>query len=73
MRWRMVRRHHLQIPRNTKISPGLFIAHAMYVVVHPQTEIGENCTIHQFLTIGDRNGKAPKIVITFLLELVLLF
>ena len=29
MRWRMVRRHHLQISRNTKIGPGFFIAHAM--------------------------------------------
>lgn len=61
MRWRMVRRHHLQIPRNTRIGPGFFIAHAMCVVMHPNTVIGKNCTIHQFLTIGGRNGKAPII------------
>jgi serine O-acetyltransferase len=47
-------------------GPGLSIAHRGTIVVHPRAKIGENCRIHQCVTIGDvpyvaHDNKAPRI------------
>jgi serine O-acetyltransferase len=39
------------IPPNV-FGPGLSIAHRGTIVIHPDSKIGENCRIHQGVTIG---------------------
>lgn len=54
-----------QIPPNTKIGKGFYIAHCGPVVVNGGTEIGNNCTLAHIVNIGQTNrGKkagCPKI------------
>lgn len=47
----------IQIPASCKIGKGLRIHHFGGIVMHPTTEIGENCTVYHGVTIGDRGGK----------------
>lgn len=52
------------IPYQVKIGTNCKFAHnALGVVIHPEVEIGNNCTIGQNVTIGGRAGKTtvPKI------------
>lgn len=51
----------IQIPPGTKIGPGLYIGHFISVVVHPLTEIGANCNLSQFTTIGSNKNTPAKI------------
>lgn len=37
------------------------LPHPNGVVIHPDAEIGPNCLIFQQVTIGTRNGAAPRI------------
>lgn len=50
-----------QIPRGTKIGNGLYIGHEGPVVVNKTTEIGNNCNLSQFITIGSNDGLAAVI------------
>tara|TARA_B110000211_G_scaffold128524_1_gene147675 strand:+ start:4250 stop:4801 length:552 start_codon:yes stop_codon:yes gene_type:complete len=61
MHLRLSRKFGLQIPRKTRIGYGFAINHAISIVIHPNTIIGNNCTICQFLTIGSGNGN-PAII-----------
>lgn len=54
-------RKRIQIPRKTKIGGGLYIGHNGPVVVNPSAEIGCNCNLSQFVTIGSNQGKAARI------------
>nr|WP_314757700.1 serine O-acetyltransferase [uncultured Lachnoanaerobaculum sp.] len=47
------------IPPTTKIGRGVTIPHSIGVVIHQWSEIGDNTTIYQNVTIGNSNG--PKI------------
>jgi serine O-acetyltransferase len=48
------------IPLNCTIGGGLLIPHPNGIVIHPNSEIGINCLIHQQVTIGvSRNSGAP--------------
>lgn len=47
---------NIQIPAATAIGPGMFIAHAGYVVMSYETVIGRHCTITQGVTLGHRAG-----------------
>lgn len=51
----------IQIPKNTKIGAGLYIAHEGYVVINPTAIIGNNVNLSQFVTIGANNNKAAII------------
>ena len=61
-RVRLTRKYGVQIPETCIIGPGLELPHCLPIVVHYNSKIGKNCTLHQFVTIGgDRRGKAPVI------------
>jgi serine O-acetyltransferase len=47
---------NIQIPPATSIGPGLFIAHAGYVVMSYETKIGRHCTVTQGVTLGHGAG-----------------
>ena len=52
----------LLIPPNV-FGAGLFLSHAMPIVVNPLARIGENCAVHPFVVIASYPGRkvAPKI------------
>ncbi len=54
-------KYGLQIPFETSIGHGLYIGHGIGIVVNPTAEIGCNCNLSQFTTIGSNNGKAAVI------------
>jgi serine O-acetyltransferase len=45
------------------VGPGLSISRIGYIIVHPNSTIGENCRIHPGVIIGAKGGKdlVPKI------------
>jgi serine O-acetyltransferase len=43
---------NIYLPWTAEIGRGLHITHCGYLVVHPQTRIGEFCTLSQGVTIG---------------------
>lgn len=43
------------------IGYGLYIGHAVGIVINPTTVIGDNCNIGQFTTIGSNHGRAAEI------------
>ena len=49
---RAVRKTGIEIHPGAKIGKGLFIDHGTGVVIGETTEIGENCTIYQGVTLG---------------------
>ena len=54
-RWLSPRARHktgIEIHPGAKIGKGLFIDHGMGVVIGETTEIGDNCTIYQGVTLG---------------------
>lgn len=61
MVYRIGRKYGLQIPTCTKIGRGLYIGHGIGIVINPDTIIGDNCNISQFLTIGSNKGTPAKI------------
>lgn len=62
---RMMLRYGLEIPWNLKVGKGFYLGHAYNITINPNTEIGEWCSLHKGVTIGQQNrGKhrgAPKI------------
>ncbi|WP_280522072.1 serine O-acetyltransferase [Agreia bicolorata] len=44
----------IDIPRSVKIGPGLMIHHFGGVIIHPQAELGADCTLRHGVTIGVR-------------------
>ena len=57
--WRVVTRCAIELA--TRIGGGLLLPHANGITIHPDTQIGRNCTIFQNVTIGvgrpDENGR----------------
>ncbi|MBN1567574.1 MAG: serine acetyltransferase [Acidobacteria bacterium] len=53
----------ISIPAQCQIGKGFRIHHFGGIVLHPETVIGNNCTIYQGVTFGDRGGYggAPKL------------
>ena len=45
----------MNIPVETSIGYGLYIAHGMPIAVNPATIIGNNCNLSQFVTIGSNH------------------
>lgn len=54
-------RKKIQLPRKTKVGYGLYIGHGGPIVVNPTAEIGNNCNLSQFTTIGSNHNHAAKI------------
>ena len=61
MRVVLTRIYGVQIPETCEIGPGLELPHCLSIVLHYNTKLGKNCTIHQFVTIAGVNGKAPVV------------
>lgn len=57
---RMRGRYGLEIPRSTKIGPGLYLGHAYNITVNPNAVIGANCNLHKGVTIGQENRGKRK-------------
>lgn len=45
--------HHVDIDRRAQIGPGFYIMHRNGIVIGPSS-IGDNCVLHQNVTIGQR-------------------
>ena len=45
----------MEIPYNTKIGKGLYLAHPYNITINPAAVIGENCNIHRGVLIGQEN------------------
>lgn len=58
MRKRYGTRYGIQLPSTTKVGYGLMIQHSFGTIVNPDTIIGNNVTLCQFVNIGStrRNG-----------------
>lgn len=52
---RMRERYGLEIPRDTKIGPGLYLGHAFNITVNHRAVIGSNCNLHKGVTVGQEN------------------
>ncbi len=53
----------ISLPGDVEIGKGLRIYHFGEIIIHSAVKIGEGCTLHQGVTIGDRGNplKAPSI------------
>lgn len=52
------------MPVNTKIGKGLYLPHPCGVVINGLAEIGNFCSVHQGVTIGEhpfKKGEIPSI------------
>jgi serine O-acetyltransferase len=54
-------KYGLQIYPQTKIGYGLYIGHGIGIIISPSAEIGNNCNLSQFTTIGTNHKKAAII------------
>lgn len=62
-RWisqRALKRTGIEIHPGAKIGKGLFIDHGSGVVIGETTEIGDNCTIYQNVTLGGTGKETGK-------------
>ena len=53
------RKYHFQIPYETKIGKGLYIAHFGRIIIHPKSVIGHNVNISTGVVIGTQ-FRGPK-------------
>lgn len=63
-RWRLYlsgKKHGISFSRNVRLGYGLKIVHAIGIIINVTAVIGNNCTIHQFLTIGSDLNRAAVI------------
>jgi serine O-acetyltransferase len=53
----------ISLPAAARIGKGLRIHHFGGIILHPDTEVGERCTLYQGVTLGDRGGGggAPRV------------
>jgi len=58
---RLQKSRHIDLPYNTKVGYGLYLGHAIDMVVNGGTIIGNNCNLSQFLNIGT-NHNTPAII-----------
>ncbi|MBF6024292.1 serine O-acetyltransferase [Lysobacter niastensis] len=54
-------KYGIHIPASTQIGHGLFIGHAVGLVVNHTARIGSNCNLSQFTTIGSNHEHAAVI------------
>jgi serine O-acetyltransferase len=46
----------ISLYKSVSIGPGLLIRNFGGIIIHPASVIGRNCTLHQGVTIGNRDG-----------------
>lgn len=51
----------IEMPAGVQIGYGLYIGHNRCVIINPSAQIGNNCNLSQFTTIGANHGKAAVI------------
>jgi serine O-acetyltransferase len=51
----------VSIPAHAEIGPGLYIGHFGNIIVHPDTIMGERCSLSQGVTIGVLGGERPGV------------
>lgn len=61
MHYRLSRKYGMQISPACRIGYGFYIGHGVGVIIHPNTIIGDNCNVSQFLSIGSNNS-TPAII-----------
>lgn len=54
----LCKKYGVYIPWRTSIGSGLRIWHCTGIVINPNTKIGDNCDLFQFVSIGEHNGNA---------------
>ena len=54
------RKNLVEISHATDIGKGLYLGHAMGIVISPPARLGNNCNISQFVTIGVKNRGGYK-------------
>ena len=54
------KRRFIEIPRDVKIGPGLYIGHPNSITINSEVVIGSNCNIHRGVTIGRENRGTRK-------------
>lgn len=54
-------KYGIYFPRQIQAGYGLYLSHSMAIVVHPNTVIGNNCNISQFVNIGSNKG-TPAVI-----------
>lgn len=52
--------YHSDIPANVRIGKGLYIGHPYCITINKDSVIGDNCNIHQGVTIGQENRGVRK-------------
>jgi putative colanic acid biosynthesis acetyltransferase WcaB len=52
----------IEIPWNVRIGSKTKLYHGQGTVIHPETIIGDNCTIRQNTTIGNKNNGASPVL-----------
>lgn len=55
------RKRNIDMPDTTRVGCGLYIGHAMCMVINETTIIGNNVNLSQFLNIGANKGNAAII------------
>ncbi len=53
----------ISLPKEAEVGPGLRIYHFGNIFIHPNVQIGANCTLRQGVTIGNRKSGGPVPVI----------
>ena len=51
----------VSLPAHARIGKGLYIGHFGNIVVHPDTVMGERCSVSQGVTIGVLGGERPGV------------
>ncbi|HEY2746869.1 MAG TPA: serine acetyltransferase [Polyangia bacterium] len=51
----------VSLPSHARIGPGFYIGHFGNIIVHPDTVMGERCSISQGVTIGVLGGGRPGV------------
>ena len=51
----------VSLPAHADIGKGLYIGHFGNIIVHPDTVIGERCSLSQGVTIGVLGGERPGV------------
>lgn len=61
MHRRLSAKYNLDIHYSTQIGYGLYLGHAMCMVIDRRTIIGNNVNLSQFLNVGSNYGK-PAVI-----------
>lgn len=61
IRKKLIKRYGVTIGINAKIGKNLFLPHYVGIVIGEGAVIGDNCTIYQQVTLGQKNQMYPSV------------